>query len=477
MASVKERFDVVIVGAGPAGLVTAAILAFSSAKRVLVLEKGDEIDAREALGERAWVEGVGGAGLYSDGKLCMSLEVGGHLREELPPEEKSRLLGVLNVLFRWALSESVNSDAAVFPRTDRVDRHGVTVTSYPVLHIGTDRGAKVIRNIVELVRDRGVAIRSGSELLGVRRERQNGWELTVACGGSTAEVHADSLIFAMGKVGAQRQAELCEQHGATLVSVPMYVGVRFECDSGTLRPLFNESLDPKIKLRFPDGTRMKTHCATLQGEIAPLHYEGLPLAGGHGYTNRKTGRGGFAVLWDGIRSPDNFGCARDLMGAISRHTEGQLLVQRLVDFLSGKESSIDLVRAAGPSLEQWNVGNIREFYPQSFSEKLEEFLRVIGARVPGLRESNGLLFAPAIEWWMRRVVAEPNSMRSGAGIYVCGDGSGWSQGIVHAAATGIIAAEDLLRRKISAHELGEYLSFCQHNGRNRELGQPVAAPR
>ena len=309
-------------------------------------------------------------------------------------------------------------------------------------------------------------IRSSHELLGVTRHRQNGWDLTVACGGSTTVVHADSLILAMGKVGAQHQAELCEKNGATLVSVPMYVGVRFECDSGALRPLFDESLDPKMKLRFPDGTRMKTHCATHQGEIAPLHYEGLPLAGGHGYTNRKTGRGGFAILWDGIRSPDNFGRARDLMSAISRRTDGQLMAQRLVDFLKGRGSAIDLVRAAGPSLKQWRVGNIWEFYPQSFSEKLQEFLRVIETRVPGLRESNGLLFAPAIEWWMRRVVAEPSSMRSEAGIYVCGDGSGWSQGIVHAAATGIIAAEALLGRKVSSRELGSYLSLCQHNLRN-----------
>jgi uncharacterized FAD-dependent dehydrogenase len=276
----------------------------------------------------------------------------------------------------------------------------------------------------------------------------------------------------MGKVGAQRQAEICEQHGATLVSVPMYVGVRFECDSRTLRPLFNESLDPKIKIRFPDRTRMKTHCATLQGEIAPLHYEGLPLAGGHGYTDRKTGRGGFAILWDGIRGRDNFGYARDLMGAISRHTKGQLMVQRLVDFLSGRESSMEVVRAAYPSVGQWSVGNIREFYPPSFSEKLQEFLGMIEDRVPGLRKSNGLLFAPAIEWWMRRVVAEPNSMRSGAGIYVCGDGSGWSQGIVHAAATGIIAAEDLLGRQMSAHELVENLRSCQLNGRNDLGGSP-----
>src|ERR1700722_1081328 len=177
MFSVPAQFEIVIVGAGPAGLVAAAILALRSHKRVLVLEKGDEIGTREASAGRAWVEGVGGAGLYSDGKLCMSLDVGGHLRRELPDAEKARLLGLLDVLFRWALREDVVTPLHVPLRLERLEGHGVTVTSYPVLHIGTDRGAQVIRSIVELVRQMGVEIRSNSELLEVSR-KGHGWELT-----------------------------------------------------------------------------------------------------------------------------------------------------------------------------------------------------------------------------------------------------------------------------------------------------------
>jgi len=201
MTSLRERFDVVIVGAGPAGLVAAAILALFSRKKVLVLEKGGDIATRESSIERAWVEGVGGAGLYSDGKLCMSLDVGGHLREELPGSAKSRLLAMLDVLFRWALGETIDLNASAPPSLERIDGRGVTVTSYPVLHIGTDRGAKVIRNIVDCVRALGVEIRSNSELLRVERETQSGWELAVLSGSAATAIHADDLILAMGKVG------------------------------------------------------------------------------------------------------------------------------------------------------------------------------------------------------------------------------------------------------------------------------------
>jgi uncharacterized protein len=457
VSAVPEHFDLVIVGAGPAGLVTAAMIAITTQKRVLVIDKGDDIERREAHEPREWVEGIGGAGLYSDGKLCMSLDVGGHLREELPPAEKSRLLLILDELFRWAVGGPASLKHFIAPISEITDAQGVTLTRYPVLHIGTDRGADVIRQIVGLLQSRGVVMRSRCELLNVKRELGSGWELTLSRESSIHSVQADALVLAMGKVGSQRQAEICEQQGAILTSVPMYLGVRLECDSETLRTFFADSLDPKIKLAFPDGTRMKTHCATLEGEIAPLHYEGLPLAGGHGYTDRRTRRGGFAILWDGIRTKSSFDYAKSLMTLICKRTGGKLLVQRLDDFLNGQASSAQSVSQAHPSVWQWMAGDIAEFYPEAFTGKLREFVSLIKRRVPDLDISNALLFAPAIEWWMRRVKADARTMQSAAGIYVCGDGSGWSQGIVHAAATGIIAAEDLIGRKVSVSQLSDYL--------------------
>jgi uncharacterized protein len=449
--------DVAIIGAGPAGLMAAAVLAACSSKKVVVFDKGEEIDRRErGVHGNGWVEGIGGAGLFSDGKLCMSLDVGGHLREELAAPEKARLLAILDAFFSRTIgSVPVSMESSV---TDRVFSFGteVSVTTYPVLHIGTDRGEAVIRTLVDAISDLGVKVRSHHELTDVTRSSDGGWRLSFDTpSGQVPVFECETMILAMGKVGAGLQSTLCERFGASVTSVPMYIGVRLECDAAALEPLFVNARDPKIKLHFPDGTKVKTHCATIEGEIATLHYEGLPLAGGHSYTVRRTGRSGFAILWDGIRQSDNFPYAQQLMQNISRATRGKLMVQLLNDYRLGRPSRYEDVRLAQPSLSDWGMGNIREFLPPPYTEKLDAFLRVLETETPQLFEANGLLAAPAIEWWMRRVVADSHSMRSGAGIYVCGDGSGWSQGIIHAAATAIIASEDILGTRVLPEQLIE----------------------
>jgi uncharacterized protein len=450
-----EHFDVAIVGAGPAGLIAAAVLAANSNRKILLIDKGREIDERDrnSRGSRAWVEGIGGAGLYSDGKLCMSLDVGGHLRDELPEAEKKRLLKILAAIFARVLERVPDSIALESSERPASSSAGdATFTSYPVLHIGTDRGSEVIRAIVQGVRRLGVQVRSNVELLDLIRNKSK-WSLKVATELGINLLDADSVILALGKVGAQMQSSLCEVQGASLISVPMDIGVRLECDSSGLDDFFKKARDPKFKLHFSDGTRIKTHCATMQGEIATLRYEGLPLAGGHAYADHRTQRSGFAILWDGARHQDGYHYALKLMRRISGETGGRLMAQRLIDFLQDRISTPEEVAATHPTVEAWASGNIRHFLPTPFAQRMTEFLQILEPTAPNLLHSNAIIVAPAIEWWMRRVQADPLSMRSSSGIYVCGDGSGWSQGIVHAAATGIIAAEDLSHSKISPEKL------------------------
>jgi uncharacterized FAD-dependent dehydrogenase len=453
-----QSFDIAIVGAGPAGLLAAAALAANSRKQILLLDKGNDIDVREHHpGSREWVEGVGGAGLFSDGKLCLSLDVGGHLRESLDEDEKTRLLEVLETLFRRALAQIDASDVPLIQdRGSAPDIDGLAVTTYPIMHIGTDRGTQLIRVLVDAVKRLGVVVRSNCELLSIERTSRNGWRLrTKGTLGGEEQIGAGSVILAMGKVGSQRQADICERHGAKLVTVPMYMGARFECDAAAVRHLFGDGRDLKWKIHFPDGTKIKTHCATIDGEIATLRYGGLPLAGGHGYSDRASGRSGFAILWDGIRREDNFECALSLMRRISDLTGGALLAQRVLDFRDNRVSTVNEIRSCRPSLAEWGVGNLREFLPEAFTNRLISFLTTLEQSVPDLYEANAILVAPAIEWWMRRVAADPRTMRTEDGIYVCGDGSGWSQGIIHAAATGILAAEDLLGTKVAPQRFAD----------------------
>ena len=83
------NFDVIIVGAGPAGIFSALELADKTDLSILLLDKGPAIDKRKCPASRglgcincdpcSLLSGWGGAGSFSDGKLTLSTEVGGWL--------------------------------------------------------------------------------------------------------------------------------------------------------------------------------------------------------------------------------------------------------------------------------------------------------------------------------------------------------------------------------------------------------------
>ena len=85
--------DVVIVGAGPAGIFTALeMLRKGSKKKIIIIEKGKAIENRRCPKAQTSkcmnckpfchiTTGFSGAGAFSDGKLSLSYEVGGNLPE------------------------------------------------------------------------------------------------------------------------------------------------------------------------------------------------------------------------------------------------------------------------------------------------------------------------------------------------------------------------------------------------------------
>ena len=87
------KYDVVIVGAGPAGIFTAIEMARNgSANKILIIEKGASVEKRSCPKAKTKhcmnckpychiTTGFSGAGAFSDGKLSLSCEVGGTLPE------------------------------------------------------------------------------------------------------------------------------------------------------------------------------------------------------------------------------------------------------------------------------------------------------------------------------------------------------------------------------------------------------------
>jgi len=99
----KKEYDVIIIGAGPAGIFTALELTKKNNISVLILEKGKEIEKRECpmrskgggcfhCSPCAIISGWGGAGAFSDGKLNLSTEIGGQLDNYIDKEKVTELI-------------------------------------------------------------------------------------------------------------------------------------------------------------------------------------------------------------------------------------------------------------------------------------------------------------------------------------------------------------------------------------------------
>ena len=457
----SSGWDVVVVGAGPAGLSAALTVAHLGSSRVLVIDQGAGFDDRVAAGRREgnYLEGFGGAGLFSDGKLCMSLDVGGHLETTLSSTEKERLLGVVKSFVSsvlpapWAgvparVTESVQRSATV----------GLALRYYPVVHIGTDRCVDVLAALRAKIDALGIEMASGARLIDVRRE-PGGFSLVVEQVSSQKTVRAGSLVLAVGKVGAAFQRSWLHRLDIALEPSKLYVGVRVETASFVLAPLFAMTKDPKLSLVFDDGTKIKTHCASQGGQILRLLYDGLPLAGGHNYRQRVNERSGFAVLWDGStigEGQDPYSFARQIMQQVASDSGGALVAEMLPDLLSGVASPREPTCRC--STDEFVVGDLRRYLPAAFFPKFTEFVSRIERLTPGLVSDETMVFAPAIEWWMERVQTAPDMRTTAPGLFVCGDGGGWTQGIVQAAATGILAGESIAQRRLDPAHLCRIVS-------------------
>jgi uncharacterized protein len=448
-----HQCDVLVVGAGPAGLATAFAVSTMGDANVLLADAGLDVDKRQRVynshGRDDLVTGVGGAGLFSDGKLCLSLAVGGELSLLCSAEERSRLLDSVMRLLQIELpSEPVVNSIGLSGKLEQ--------TTYPVVHLGTDGCNKRIQIVRERITCHGVDLRPEWTLIDIVQMQTADFCATFETPTGRHNVYSPQVVLAMGKTGAARENAFACKLGASSSPLPMYVGVRLEMDAADGKGLFQASDDVKLKLNFTDGTKCKTHCAAAGGAILPLFYEGLPLAGGHAYAARNSGRSSIGILWNGITDrSEGYRMARQLMERNAALTgERRLLVQRLVDYWQGCASFAGAVRSANPTTDLWSAGDLRKLLPFEFFGHFDAFLDELLVIAPQLGSPNTLLYGPAIEWWMNRVATDEGLQTEVPGLFVAGDGAGWSQGIVHAAACGFLVAESIIGRQLRADEFG-----------------------
>ncbi|MGQ9682676.1 MAG: NAD(P)/FAD-dependent oxidoreductase [Anaerolineae bacterium] len=451
-----QTFDCIIVGAGPAGIFAALELSQTPGLRIAVLDKGPDIDRRTCLARTnhgkchncqpcAIMTGWGGAGAFSDGKLTLSPDVGGHLAAILGQERAVELIqSVDETYLRFGVTRPVygmrNDEVEALEK--RAARSGLRFVSVPIRHIGTECCADVMRAMRDELLRRGVTIRTRAPIATVlvANGQVRGVETE-----SGERLESTAVIVAPGREGATWLQQLAHQLGLTLARNPVDLGVRVEVPATVLEPITRLVYESKFiyySKAFDDQVR--TFCMCPYGEVSTEFAGDVMTVNGHSFAHRRTANTNFAILvsksfTEPFDDPIAYGKS---IARLANLLSGGILVQRLRDLEAGRRTNTERLERSivTPTLRSATPGDLNLVLPYRYVVNILEFLHALDEVAPGIASRHTLLYGVEAKFYSSRPQLTPEMETEVRNLFACGDGAGVTRGLVQASASGIVAA-------------------------------------
>ena len=442
-----KKYDVIIVGGGPAGIFTALELSQASNLNILLVEKGKDIDKRSSL-----VCGLGGAGAFSDGKLTLTPQVGGRLRDYLGEGDTEALIKYVdNIYLKFGAPNKL------YGIGDKVDdiRHQASLielrlTPMPLRHLGTERCRSVLKAMRDYLNSRlefklelmaSTVIVDNGEVRGIETET-----------GERFDCHY--LIVAPGREGADWLSKEAKRLNLTTYNNPVDVGIRVEVPVAVMEELVSVLYEAKMEFlskSFDD--RIRTFCMCPAGEVITETtggYDPVITVNGHSYANRKSNNTNFALLvsttfTEPFREPIAYG---KYLARLANMLSGGVLVQRLGDLMNGHRSTPARIERGlvQPTLRSATPGDLSFVLPYRHLTGLIEMLQAMDKLTPGVASSHTLLYGVEVKFYSCQLQLSPCLETEVSNMFATGDGAGVSRGLIQASASGVVAAREILRR-------------------------------
>jgi len=449
----KQKYDVIIVGAGPSGIfATLEIIKHAQDKlSVIIVEKGPDIDKR--LKEKNFLSGWGGAGAFSDGKITLSPDVGGWLTDLLSWKEVEDLINYVDSI--WAeLSPEASyypfDEDAVAELESRARRAHLRLIPYKIRHLGSDNTPKALvraKNRIEKYAE--ILLESGAERIIVENGRARGIILE-----NGEEIHGKYVIVAPGRYGASWLMKEMHRLGVGLKINPVDIGVRVEINHEVMAELTEILYEPKFLYYSPTyDDVVRTFCVNPRGFVITERYEDVITTNGHSYESKKSDNTNFALLissrfTEPFKDPISYG--KHIARLANLLSGGSVLIQRLGDLKRGRRSTTERLRKSivEPTLKVAVPGDISYVLPHRHLVGILEALKALDNIAPGIFSDHTLLYVTEVKFYSSRVDVTPEmETKKVKNLFTIGDGAGISRGLAQASATGVIAARAILRRE------------------------------
>ncbi len=449
----------IVVGAGPAGLFCAYELAKAGIS-VEIFERGEEVDKRACpmkhtgycvkCPECNFVHGVGGNGLYSDGKLNLDPEIGGNLLEFLSEHEAKKLIEQIDETFtkHGAHSKKTEKEDYAEMMVARAKANGVRFIPIQQRHMGSDRLPGIISSFVGEMKSLGVVFNTKTNVTDISVEvgKVNG----VFVG--EKKIEANYVVIGPGRGGAKWLSELCAKHGIKSRHQAIDIGVRVEVPAEIMNEATAICWDPKFHINTKTHDDLvRTFCTNPRGYVVTEHYPDYVCVNGHSLKGKRSENTNFAFLvrvelTHPVENTTEYGEAIARMATTIGG--GKPTLQRLGDLKAGRRSTWERIEKSyvKPTLTEATPGDIAMGLPGRIVTDVLEGLEAMNRVIPGVYEDSTLLYSPEIKFHAHRVEVKKDMETSVAHLFTVGDGAGVSRGIVIAAATGMLAAHEIIRR-------------------------------
>lgn len=462
--------DVVIVGAGPAGIFTAMeLIRQGSGKKIIMVEKGMLVENRHCpkattkvcVGCKPYCHittGFSGAGAFSDGKLSLSYEVGGDLPTLIGESTAQELIDYTDKIYlEFGADDKVEGQNNPMEKKEirkRAIQAGLKLVDCPIRHMGTERAQQIYLGIEKYLLEHGVLILFGYECDNVILDGDKCLGVVIHKGTDSQEIFAKRTVIATGRRGAEWLEKICAENAIAHQPGTVDIGVRVEVRNEVMETVNDVLYESKL-IGYPQPFRNKvrTFCQNPGGFVSQENYDNdLAVVNGHSYKDRKSDNTNVAILCShNFSYPFNqpIAYAQKVGELTNMLANGHILVQRFGDILDGKRTwEKELAQSnVRPTLPDAVAGDITAAMPYRSMINIINFIQAVDHVVPGFAASETLLYSPELKFYSNRVKMDKDLNTNICGLHCLGDSSGWTRGLMMASIMGV-----LMGRKIAEQD-------------------------
>ncbi|MBB6733050.1 NAD(P)/FAD-dependent oxidoreductase [Cohnella zeiphila] len=474
-----NRYDVIVVGAGPAGIFACYELTrIAPGLKVLLVDKGHEIRRRNCpileekiklcpppAGKKEFAgclpacsitAGFGGAGAYSDGKFNITTEFGGWLTDYLPA---SQVLSLIRYVDEVNLAHGA-ADTITDPTTETVrgiERRayaaGLKLLRAQVRHLGTERNLEIMKSISDDLEPR-IEMRFKTEAADLLTEKIDGKHRVrgiVLKNGE--EIEAGTVVVAPGRDGSAWLTEVLKKRRLKMHNNQVDVGVRVETSDVVMREINEHLYEGKFVFNTSVGTRVRTFCSNPSGHVVVENHSGVMAANGHAFKDPALGseNTNFALLvshkfTEPFDKPNEY--AREICKRANDLSGGGVIVQKYGDILRGRRSTESRIKEGflEPTLKEAVPGDLGLVLPYNTMRSLLEMMEALDRVTPGIASEHTLFYGVEAKFYSARPQLTDRLESEIAGLYCGGDGAGVTRGLAQAGAAGVWIARGIAER-------------------------------